>query len=333
MKLIEVDLLNKYHLSGVVGDAQVAAAEPTVSAVQACAILEVTWAQWKMLLWRGAHGDDRILNKMSVPKALMAEVGARDHGVCHRCSSDMSRLQTALKQLKRCDLAAWKALRQQMAAKGVAANKRVLWVAERVAPGLSAGSFRTVCLFCVYKNQPPVLRKSVWIPAPVEGALYSEVARFKLADIERLRAIRAANPRCVRHSGLAVAEGVPLPPRVSVVQPEPERSRGPFKLYLGRAVHNIYANWCRTRSRRYKEMYLAPAEDGQAWESFLEDTQAPGQETVATLCRAVRRIAGGEAKEQQVVSLLADGYSLVEVVRMLSLPKTVLRAFAKGGVR
>lgn len=331
MKLIEVKIIDKYMASG----STPASLPKRMTAAQACGYLKVTWSQWKMIHWRAQKGDDRVADKIRVSKTLMSQVLDRDHGVCHHCGLDMHRLQLALEGLKKTDRAAWKVRRAAMASKGIPETKKVFWIAERTSVGDSLESFKTACLFCTHKHQPAsvVRTKSAWAPAPVEGTWASRKALFNREDIERLKMMRETTRRCVKHDG--VVEETP--------SFEPPKSRSLFKLYLARTVHNIYANWCRTRSRRYKEMYLAPTEDGQAWESFLEDPNGSRQEDMVSLYHAVKQIAAGqenfrnvdltskenEAKEVQILGLVADGYSLPEIVQKLSLPKAVLRAFAK----
>lgn len=87
-------------------------------------------------------------------------------------------------------------------------------------------------------------------------------------------------------------------------------SRG-FRAYLERAIHNAYANFCRTRSRRYKEQLLGPQvvlsrqstgvyrqvtelEDGGAWEANLATAIVLDEESTIDVIRAVRK-SGAEA--------------------------------------
>ena len=46
-------------------------------------------------------------------------------------------------------------------------------------------------------------------------------------------------------------------------------TRHHFEAYLTQCVHNNFSNFCRTVSRRDKDAYLEPNEDGSAWESNI----------------------------------------------------------------
>lgn len=82
-------------------------------------------------------------------------------------------------------------------------------------------------------------------------------------------------------------------------------SRG-FRAYLERAIHNAYANFCRNRSRRYKEQLLGPQvvlsrqssgiyrqvtelEGGSSWEANLATAIVLDEESTIDLIRAVRK--------------------------------------------
>lgn len=102
-----------------------------------------------------------------------------------------------------------------------------------------------------------------------------------------------------------------------------------FTAYLTRAIHNAYANWCRTRDRKYKECYLGEMPDGTSWESSLPDThfgtndvKQPTQEAAAEVALAVGVIRKhvGDATED-VLKLLADGNTLAEALHAVGTAK------------
>jgi DNA-directed RNA polymerase specialized sigma24 family protein len=154
----------------------------------------------------------------------------------------------------------------------------------------------------------------------------------------------------------------------STIEPVVPRTRGRFKMYLASAVHNIFSNWCRTRSRRYKDIYLAPlGEEEQAWESMVVDETSCRQQATAEVARVVADITRGvklsaeplldfvgkdkklseagkaeigalvagdglddhERVQQVFLTFFAEGLSLKEVVAGLALPKSVLKSVGK----
>lgn len=331
-KIIENKVIEKYHRSGPGLPQQ-------VTALQACALLQITWSQWKMIVWRGLRGDDRFADDLRVPAALSAQVFERDQGVCHCCGSDMARFQEAMRATKaRAKISAkkakgepteawqrWRNTCEAIEAKGVSSKRRIFWVVESIrdaSPDNSIDDLRTACLFCVHRKgagSPAIRRKSEWAPTPISGGWASKKAMYSMADVERVKAQREGSKRAKIHGEID-------PNAVVVATPSKNR----FKLYLAKTVHNIYANWCRTRSRRYKELYPAPHEDGQAWESFLEDSTSARPDTLVELYQAVKKIgAKSGGRQDEVLALLGEGFSLTEVVQKLSLHKSLLRAVTR----
>lgn len=315
LQIIERRVLQKYNDS-------TGRMPKQLTALQACSVLQVTWGQWKMILWRGFKGDDRVADKYRVPAELGRKILTRDHGICHRCNRDMEGLRATLLEAKLQNKKVWLATREKLAKLGVPVTKKVFWVAERVGStprrGNPIASYRTTCLFCFQKEHPevqPVRQKSTWAPTPIKGTWGSKAAVYSTEDIEKLKAMRANCPKAKKHEEI---------PSVQV------QTKSLFKLYLARAVHNIYANWCRTKSRREKEMYPAPTEDGQAWETFLEDQVGPRPDVLVDLYRAVKRASKGDEKvADQMVMLLAEGKTFEDVVERLSLPKGLVKMLQK----
>jgi len=106
-------------------------------------------------------------------------------------------------------------------------------------------------------RQPPR-----WIPPPLRGMPCSPKAVYRTADVltfDSLKPFRTQTDRA------------PLPEEVVTdvnVSPEGKVTMS-FWSYLARAVHNIFANWCRTAYRKNKERFL-----GESWEeTFTGDDE------------------------------------------------------------
>jgi DNA-directed RNA polymerase specialized sigma24 family protein len=350
LKIFEARLIEKYHRAG-------GTLPKTLTAPQACAYLQMNFSAFKFAIWRFKVGDDRIADSFRVSKTISGAVFERDRGICWRCGKDMDRLQKNLVALKKKETvevaefqqllvdfgdetimvtlkpkeSKWKAIRQQMKDRfGISSRHRIFWIAERV-PGqfqASIDNYRTTCLCCVHMMNPPetrVRRKSTWAPLPIEGGYTSQKAVFLSVDIERFKAYRDEPERVNR-----IKKQTAMVPFVT-------QNRPIFKLYLARSVHNIYANWCRTRSRRYKEEYHGNNEDGSSWDSFLEDSRCRPDDMV-DLYHTSKLLASGEEDirdvdftdkdidktQGKILALLADGYTLPEVVQKLSLPQSLI---------
>lgn len=318
LKLVEVDIIGKY-LKGGVGQLP-----KQMTAEQACGFCRITFRQWKVSLWRAQLGDYRQANGVKTNRELTEAVFARDHGVCCQCNRDTMQVVKALSILKERNAELYAEKRQALfASLGIPLTRTDLWMTTRKA-GASKKStkiedLQTTCLFCAKRS------KTEWAPTPLEGGWASKKAVFAREDVERYKAEREGNSRSKVHTDI---------PEVTL----PTSPRGSFKPYLARAVHNHYANWCRTRDRRYKEQYLAPMEDGQAWEAFIEDPSACEQEHLTDLYHTIKLAGSGEQfmsdvdfdasdtheKEREVVKLLSEGYTLDEVGKKLDLSPGVI---------
>jgi hypothetical protein len=150
--------------------------------------------------------------------------------------------------------------------------------------------------------------KHTWMPTPVVGGWSSRKAMYSTEDIEMLLS-----------SGFFRKKH-----KTDYICP---RSRCKFKPYLAKSIHNIWSNWCRTRSRKYKEQYLAPMEDGTPWESLASDPFAASPETAAELSNIIDKLdkSGGGGRRVEIGQLLAQGRNLSDIVNELSLPKSMLR--------
>lgn len=320
MKLIDVDVIGKYAKSG-------GSLPKKLTAIQACAYLQVTWGQFKVAIWRGQMGDDREEDRLRIPKALQEKVLARDAGVCHRCSRNMVSFQDALEKLRERDatLAA-----NKLRSYGLSPKKKLFWVAEKVGPVSKQdviACYKTTCYFCATKGKKAKVRsRSEWAPKPIEGTWASKKALYDRVDIERLRIIREEQGRCKKHEE---------------IDPIIFQTKGFFKLYLARSVSNIYKNWCRTRSRRYKETYKDYDEvTGKPWEETLDDPFGARQDNLLEVYLAIKMLASGASsptqidtakkypKEEEIMMLLSEGWDPPDIVQKLGLPKTSLSTFA-----
>jgi DNA-directed RNA polymerase specialized sigma24 family protein len=366
LKLFEVNIIGKYQRSGT--------AQPKMmTAAEACSHLGMSFQSFKKAIHRHQVGDDRVADALRAPTVINKAVFERDKGCCWRCGQDMDRLQRALtamraqEKLRKKDrknpsefqgllvefgvdfelkislkprTSKYQALRQTLKEKyGITAWHRNLWIAERT-PGTfnrtSADSYRTTCLFCLHAMNPVssrVRRKSEWAPTPSQGGYASQKATYRMEDIERFKSMREESAK--KKTAL-----VPVKSTALALPTTPKRTL--FKLYLARAVHNIYANWCRTRSRRYKEEYRGNEEDGSPWESFLEDSHAIRPDDMVDLYHTSKLLVSGEedirdvdmsskdheAAQEKLLTLLSEGYSLPEAAQKLALPQSVLKVVA-----
>ena len=99
--------------------------------------------------------------------------------------------------------------------------------------GLDLHRFHTILR---YLSQPRIQAKVGLSIKPLEGDLLDEKAVFFTSDIKDIDGF------------LPIAR--PFPKRCPWVSPLG------FTAYLTRAIHNHFANWCRTRSRKYRDLCL-----------------------------------------------------------------------------
>lgn len=316
MKLIEVKVIEKYLKSG-------GSLPKKLTAVQACAYLQMSWGQFKVSVWRHVFGDYRKLGAIKADATTLTSVLDRDQGICALCGKDCLKIQKAFSMYPEAEREEKR--RVLLDRYGIPLGREEFWIVVRKegtpAKSVELSDLQTVCLFCCPRS------KSEWAPMPVDGGKWaSKKSSYTREDIERFKMVREAKRRCKKHED---------------IDPIIFQTKSLFKLYLARAVHNIYANWCRTRSRRYKEFYPGTNEEGQSWDFNLMDDGASPDDLVS-LYHAVKLAASGEedirdvdlgskdnqAKEAQLLGLIAEGYSLTEVVQKMSLPKSVLRTIA-----
>jgi hypothetical protein len=296
MKLFEVDIIGKHRKS-------LGHLPKHVTGAQAATYLRLHWKTWSSRLLEGKERE-----------TIFAQTFKRDKGVCHRCGKDVAKKAVALEMLRTRNPERYLvACTKLQTALGVDELPLRLWGVETSAEG----QHRTTCVFCVKEGQH-ALR---WYPIPVKGAWGSRTALFAREDVERMRLVLETEKDCLTDESANPA---------SVMQ------RSLFKLYLARAVHNIYANWCRTRKRRYQEQYRGYDDvTGRHWEDTLKDPHSERQEVLVDLSRSVDFLAGRGRRmdacpevRNQVLHMLEGGRSLKEVGKKLSLRPRVLQAFA-----
>jgi len=142
-----------------------------------------------------------------------------------------------------------------------------------------------------------------WAPVPLSGRRVQKGATFYRAEVE------AVAFHFKRHDE---------------IEPEAfrqESSKGKFESYLTMAVKNTYRNFCRTLSRKDRDLYFPPDEQGNPWESKVACCGA------APDVQAELHMMIGGAGDQagDAMDLLDDGYSMAEVVTKLGHQVRVVR--------
>lgn len=183
--------------------------------------------------------------------------------------------------------------------------------------GIAWGQWRTMMYYATpaaEKTHPTHYKRHAEgriSPVPVSGTWCSKNAVFHTEDILQLHEIKYFKKRA--HFEV----------------PEAAQTRSKFKTYLSTAVHHIFANWCRTRSRRWKDSYLAPHEDGTPWEaSIADDTRTTsGVDVHIAVSQALGNVfTDSPERVDDVMSYLKDGYTLVEIAKEMKLsPRLVDR--------
>lgn len=326
-KLFEVDVIAKYNKS-------LGRMPKQLTSLQAASYLGMTFPQWKVCVWRGLFGDKKA-SSSTISRPVKDAVFARDHGICsdasHETPFDTIALERLLIEERNTLPETYRQTREQLKAKyGISTNERVFWAVDRIPGSTATGieKYRTTCLFCMARRREEEglkevpRRKNDFTPRPIQGGWASKKAIFDLVEIERFKMFRETLPRIVRHKEIRF---------------EMPTTRCLFQMYLARSVHNIYSNWCRTRFRKYKELYQPPLEDGTAWESTLGDYTSGSQEAKVLLNEQVnedfarilekvqKRIAKDGITQEDIISKLQDGWSISEVLKEYKLPRNLLQ--------
>lgn len=168
------------------------------------------------------------------------------------------------------------------------------------------------------------------MPLPIQGTICQKMAVYRGEDI-----INIAHLSWRRTS-------------VCIVKETPAPTPYQFMNYLGMAVRNHFANFCRTRGRRWQdktadmvgggsdiEVQFRTADGGYNthWEDTLRDDQAEGMlsasvEVGRIFTKLEERGLTGEV-QKSVTFYLDKGYTLVEAIEESSLTKTQKRAFVQ----
>jgi hypothetical protein len=326
LEILRVDLITKYNSS-------TGSIPKVLTTDQTCSYLGMTWDGFKYMQIRGMNGDPRSKSSgyfRQASSSLKEEVLLRDGPNCHCCGSSTKRLQWDLDDhwlySDRTKYA------NKMAEMWLPKNHRVFCYVglDETVPVKKGNTFKVrykvFCPSCVVKmfggvpeELETIVNSDRLCLTPASGTYGSRKATYFTTDVERLKSDRGSNPKCKSNPN--------VPPLK--LQPKPY-----FKLYLARSVHNIYANWCRTRDRKYKEHFPGVDPDtGKSWEETLVDSYGPRQETMYALHEALGFFFNGKedliaAKHEEVLSLVAKGLTPEEIVNRMRLPKRVLKALA-----
>ncbi len=180
--------------------------------------------------------------------------------------------------------------------------RTMMWFGQPAAEKSHAGHFRR--------------HYRVITPIPVSGTWCSKFAVFRTEDVLNLHNIHYFKKRTI----------------LEIVWPmaTPLKTRSPFRTYLTTAIHNIFANFCRTHARRYKELTQAPAEDGTPWEAALTDGKdsAVSSDVRIAITEAVDGAFSGDperpVKARLVLTLLGEGHTLTEIAKRLQFGARVV---------
>ena len=315
MKLIEVSVIQKYHASSSL--------PKKLTALEACTYLQISWQSWKRLMQPPlVEGDQHLVSIQSVSKVTKEKVLHRDHGVCHCCGHDMIAFAESFEKLKNDPLRV-NGFKKVLVDLNLSSKQKTFWYAEKIDVPLRKGvttidRYQTTCFLCLRNSTPVVHLKSDWVPTSIEGSWDSKTALYSRESIERFKLERASRGKT----------------KSEEVCQRKFKSKPFFKLYLARAVHNIYANWCRTRSRRYKEHFPGTdPETGRSWEDTLVSSMVT-QDVLAELHEAVKILVDSNEvltqTHEEVIVLLAKGCTPEEIVVRLGLPRHGLKTLLPG---
>jgi DNA-directed RNA polymerase specialized sigma24 family protein len=119
----------------------------------------------------------------------------------------------------------------------------------------------------------------------------------------------------------------------SLPRRRPKPSARGFKSYLSRAIHNHFANFCRTNSRRNKEHVLPPttiigttssgycyagkSETGTAWEGALVEAMISPEDVIDVVSQIRKaKVDPNTERGIEVLDFVAQGYTIREALRM-----------------
>lgn len=296
MKLFENHVVEKHRAS-------LGHLPKQLTGAQAAAYLQMPWFAFLKRVNRGVKREN-----------LALKIFRRDRGVCSRCKCDMIEFGAALQRLRQDNPEGFPIITDRIKKTLGADHLPVrFWALDS-----ESVDARTICYFCAKKSAQRTV-PFAWYPVPAKGPWTSRTALYNREDVERLKLLldqekdRVIDPDANPASALC---------------------RSFFKQYLARSIHNIYANWCRTRARRYQEQYKGNDEStGRAWEETLGDPRGARQESVVELSRMVKYLAGSgdpsestEESESEVLTMFEEGKSVTEVARKMNIRPKILQA-------
>lgn len=301
LKLFENDIITKHRSS-------LGHLPKQLSGAQATAYLRMPWFSFLKRVRRGV-----------MKERLYLKAFARDAGVCTRCKCNTVKYAAAVNHLRTSAPEEFALVEGRLKkALGADALPDRYWVLSS-----EESDAKTLCLFCAKKFSVKAVTFR-WYPVPAKGTWSSRQAVYDREDIERLKLV-------LEHEKDRTVD--------PDADPSSVLSKSLFKQYLARTVHNIYANWCRTRDRRYKEQYRGNDEaTGRSWEETLGDPAGPRQETMTELSMVVQYLAGGgdpgEATEEsasEVIEMFEAGRTIQDVARKMQIRPKVLQSYTGQG--
>jgi RNA polymerase sigma factor (sigma-70 family) len=168
-----------------------------------------------------------------------------------------------------------------------------------------------------------------WMPSPVAGEASGLDALWATDDVERYESVAH-----LYHEKVAASECL-----------IPQTTGAKFRTYLQWAIHNAFANWCRTQSRRDKDrtidLLVRPrhrSRDEEAGDFDLFDIvtdptepvrQMQAQVEVRQALACIERAKIGPM-EGDFLTLLTEGYTLHEAARKLRLSQPTVRRIERA---
>jgi len=296
MKLFENRVIEKHRAS-------LGHLPKQLTGAQAASYLRISWFTFLQRVHRGA-----------MKEKLGVDIYRREKGVCGSCGCDTVKFAASLEHLRQNNPDVFPVVVDRLRKSlDLDSLPQRYWVADEGNTGA-----KTLCVFCAKRRglKAALFR---WYPVPAKGSWASRTAMYDREDVERLKLV------------LEYEKDNAVDPNAD---PASVLSKSLFKQYLARSVHNIYANWCRTRSRRYQEQYKGNDEaTGRAWEDTLGDPFGARQESIVELKMTVEYLAGSgdpdestPENENDVIEMFDAGKSIQDVARKMNIRPKVLQA-------
>ena len=159
-----------------------------------------------------------------------------------------------------------------------------------------------------------------WMPTPLAGDADGLDALWATEEVERYEPMVSEY-----HERVAKSEGL-----------IPKFTGGTFRTYLQTCVHNAWANWCRTHSRRHKDRVIdlfvrlpsdqvEGARENSELFDLVTDSSASTRRLTARIevQHTIEQLQLGET-ENDFCALLSEGYTAVEAGRKLGYSRAVM---------